>query len=231
MDNQLIVTLVGATVSGAFSLLTALIPYYIQQKKTKLEFVQEISQKSLYDAWLWYFAFGTFFITFIGFVIAALQILGMICGLMVAAEQTGDSAAFFSNFDPHNARSMMTSVMNFGNNVTSGIHAVIFFFIATYCGHRFGNLIFTKIVLMLTIDSTIACGIAFYYRDPFFTSNTDILVATIIYYTLGVGAAYLAYRRVNNTHTKFLMGHLYSKLQEKDRVALLDLALSLETEH
>ncbi|MCD6272753.1 MAG: hypothetical protein J7K30_07885 [Deltaproteobacteria bacterium] len=181
MDNQLIVTLVGATVSGVFSLITALIPYYIQRKKSKTDFVQEIADRSFYASWPWYFAFGAFFITFIGFVIAALQTLGMIYGLMIAAEQTGDIAAFFSNFDLHKSRSMMTFFINVGNNITSVIHAVTFFFIATYCGHRFGKLIFIKMLLMLTVDSVIACGIAFYYRDSFFTSNTDILVLSRYY--------------------------------------------------
>ncbi|WP_305045003.1 hypothetical protein [Geoalkalibacter sp.] len=226
MVDQVIVTLIGALISGIFSLLAAAVPYYLQRKKSKPQHVQEILNQRFYSTWPWYAVFSVFLTLFFQFFFALVLFYGAFGGFIIAAAQTEDINNFLAGFDLAKSVDVLNWLQSIDLYISPVFNAIVVLFVIKFCSHRFGKKKLIKSLIMAFLSTVVYFAIIYSFSDPAVNSMTYAIKEFLVTLLLSLSAAYAGCVWARKTHTIFLISSISSILDERDRLALLDLASS-----
>ncbi len=223
MNDQLLIVALSTIITGIFSILSALIPVYLQRNKSTPQLVHG----QLYHSWPWYFIFGVIFTLFLQFALLLVYMYGFFAGVIVTAAQTADAINLLDNFDISKSADSMKYLQRIDQYVESIVNGIIVLFVSKFCSHRSGKYALVSVLMIALITTIIDFSIySWIMDDRALITGTDLLLYFIITLFFSLTGAYFGYLWARNSRTTFLVNYVSKRLCEADRVALLDLALS-----
>ena len=224
MDQAM--NILGAIISGLFTLLAAFVPQYLENKKQRDEVLQDIRNRNYYSHSFWNLLFGVLFPLFCMFLIWTFMTVGLVGGITILKEQLPNAHEILPYLDVNRSVPVVRRFIFIELCLEVPTMFAAFLFTAKYLAHRSGRkapwLIALAAVPILSVETFVSIK----YQSEALTITDTIRNVTIFAVDyLAASAIGLAWAR--KKHKQFLISRIYGKLPESDRQAFFELAESL----
>jgi MFS family permease len=218
--RDVLVALTGAIVSGLFSIISVLIPYYLEKGKTREEIRRDFESKNYYHNSLWHLLFSVSLPLLCYFAIAIIALFYGTQSYIIIAEQMPNGSEFFSTFNLYKSPQSVwwTSLLEIF--LVAGLMFIALLFCLKYLAHRTGNkagiYVSLSVAIVLAIENVLWIVFLGRFRE---LVVINMLVKFVVYSTAG----FFALKWARKTRDEFVISHVLSKLTSQDRIALRDL--------
>ncbi|WP_200233983.1 MFS transporter [Thiohalocapsa halophila] len=226
--NELVVNLSGALLSGMFSVLATLIPYFLEKRKSKEVRVREIAEGNYSPYPGWSLLLATSVPALIYFLIAAYGALSGVFVILLIGEQIPEFWGLMKSFDQAKSPEVLWYGTLFDIAMVSSVMFVVIVLSSRFLAHRSGRK--DKLFVFLSVLAVWSVNLSEYVLFlPVTSENLQSLFivnsfATFVVFFL---AGALGLRWAHRTRDDFIVSVVFAKLLGNDRAAFRDLALDL----
>jgi len=217
--QDILINLSGSLISGIFTIIAALVPYYLEKRKPREVVLREIKQGEYFHYSIWYLLLAISLPLLCYFLTGLYALFYGIGTYFMVAEQIPEVVAFDSAKSPVTSWYLgLIEILLF-----IPLMFTVILFCSKFLAHRSGRnsalYVSLSVIIVWLTDNLL--GFIFVAQKELIAVN---LVVSFLTYSV---AALLGLTWAKKTQERFIVTLIFSKLTPADRAAFCDLAESL----